>query len=161
MKKNKTFGLGVGMTSVIMIFVILCLVIIGTLLYMITYSDTVIVDKKANYSISYQMADNVAVDTLAIIDDKLGELYSKKIAFNGKGKCRSIMDEIDNIEIDYNKNNISYKVGLGENNYLDIVLKINVNNDKYVNDKNSYTILKWKKVSNVSKLEKDNLNVWK
>ena len=33
MKKNKTFGLGVGMTSVIMIFVILCLVIIGTLLY--------------------------------------------------------------------------------------------------------------------------------
>ncbi len=161
MKKNKTFGLGVGTTSVIMIFVILCLVIIGTLLYLITYSDTVIVDKKANYSISYQMADNVAVDTLAIIDDKLGELYSKKIAFNGNGKCRSIMDEIDNIEIDYNKNNISYKVGLGENNYLDIVIQINVNNDKYVDDKKSYTILKWKKVSNVSKIEKDNLNVWK
>lgn len=161
MKKNKTFGLGVGMTSVIMIFVILCLAIIGTLLYMITYSDTVIVDKKVNYSISYQMADNVAVDTLATIDNKLSELNSKQIAFNGNSKCRDIMDEIDNIEIDYNTNNISYKVGLGENNYLDIVLKINVNNDKYVNNKNSYSILKWKKVSNVSKMEKDNLNVWK
>lgn len=161
MKKNKTFGLGVGMTSVIMIFVILCLAIIGTLLYMITYSDTVIVDKKVNYSISYQMADNVAVDTLAFIDNKLNELNSKQIAFNGNSKCRDIMDEIDNIEIDYNTNNISYKVGLGENNYLDIVLKINVNNDKYVNNKNSYSILKWKKVSNVSKMEKDNLNVWK
>ena len=161
MKKNKTFGLGVGMTSVIMIFVILCLAIIGTLLYMITYSDTVIVDKKVNYSISYQMADNVAVDTLATIDNKLSELNSKQIAFNGNSKCRDIMDEIDNIEIDYNRNNITYKVGLGENNYLDIVIQINVNNDKYVDDKKSYTILKWKKVSNVSKMEKDNLNVWK
>ena len=107
------------------------------------------------------MADNVAVDTLATIDNKLSEFNSKQIAFNGNSKCRDIMDEIDNIEIDYNTNNISYKVGLGENNYLDIVLKINVNNDKYVNIKNSYTILKWKKISNMSKMEKDNLNVWK
>lgn len=161
MKKNKTFGLGVGMTSVIMIFVILCLAIIGTLLYMITYSDNVIINKKVNYSISYQMADNIAVDTLAEIDSKLGELYNKKIAFNGSEECSNIMDKIKNIEINYDKNNISYKVGLGESNYLDIVLQINVNKNKYVYKKNSYTILKWKKVTKASEIQNNNLNVWK
>ena len=161
MKKNKTFGLGVGMTSVIMIFVILCLAIIGTLLYMITYSDNAIIDKKISYSISYQMADNIATETLADIDDKLGELSDNKIGFNENEECIKIMNQIDNIVINYDKKNISYKVGLGENNYLDIVLKINVDKKDFVYEKNSYTILKWKKVTNISDIKNDNLNVWK
>lgn len=161
MKKNRMFGLGVGTTSVVMIFIVLCLTILGTMLYMMSKSDMVITDKKVNYAISYQMADSVAVDTLASIDNCLYEMSDGNIKFDGNDECKKLLDRIKNINIDYKEKNISYRVGLENNTFLDIVIKINTSNDDYVLKKNSYTIIRWKKVSSNVDIGKDTLNIWK
>lgn len=161
MKKNKMFGLGVGTTSVLMIFIVLCLTILGTLLYMITKSDMTITEKKANYSVKYQMAENVAVETLSSIDECLYELTYNRIKFGDSRECSDVLSKIKNVFIDYDNKTILYKVGLSDNMYFDVKLRVNTNTDGYVLKKNSYTIIKWKIDSKDLDLNKDNLNVWK
>lgn len=159
MKKNKVFGIGVGTTSVLMLFIVMCLVMLAILSYMIVKTDTGMVDKKANYSIRYQMADSVAVDTLAKIDEKLYEISDKKILFANEIECRDIMDTLDGISVDYTKKHIAYRVGLDDDSYLDVLLRINVKNN-LVNKKERYKILKWNMVTETKEIGNDTLNVW-
>ncbi len=159
MRKNKVFGVGVGTTSVLMLFVVICLIMLAILSYMIVKTDTDMVDKKASYSIRHQMADNVAVETLSKIDEKLYEISNKRIIFANEIECRDIMDTLDGVSIDYDKKQISYRVGLDDNCSLDVLILVNVQNNQ-VNKKDRYKILKWKTITETKEIGNDTLNVW-
>lgn len=159
MKKNKIFGLGVGTTSALMLFVVICLVMLAILSYMIVNTDTAIVEKKISYSIRYQMADNVAVETLAKVDDKLYEISQKRIAFANEIECRNIMDTLEGVSVDYKKQQISYRVGLDDNSSLMVLLQVNTHN-KLVSIKERYSIVKWQIVPESKEIGKNALNVW-
>ncbi len=159
MKKNKVFGIGVGTTSVLMLFVVICLIMLAILSYMIVKTDTDMIDKKANYSIRYQLADSVAVETLSKIDEKLYEISNKKILFVNEIECRNIMDTLDCVSVDYDKKQISYRVGLDNNSSLDVLLQVNVKNNQ-VNIKERYSVLKWKIITESKEIGNDTLNVW-
>ena len=122
LKRNNISGIGIGTTSVIMIFVVLCLSILATLLYTVTKSDEVVTDKKVGYATRYQLADNVAIETLAYIDEKLYELCEKNIPFYNYNSCRVILDSLENVSIDYKNKKIAYKVGLETNINLEVEL---------------------------------------
>lgn len=159
MKKNKFFGIGVGTTSVLMLFVVVSLTMLAILSYMIVITDTDMVDKKANYSIRYQMADSVAVETLSKIDEKLYEISNKRIVFANEIECREVMDTLDGVSIDYEKKQIAYRVGLDDNSSLDVLMQVNVKNN-LVNKKERYRILKWKIMTESKDIGNDTLNVW-
>lgn len=161
MKKNKIFGIGVGTTSVMLMFVIVCIMMLAIMSYMIVKTDTDVVDKKASYSIRYQMADSVAVETLAKIDEKLYEISRRNIDFSNINECRVYMDSLSGVNVDYNKQQLSYKVGLDDKTNLEVILQVNTTNNKKVRSKKRYSILRWKIVTESKDIGNDNLNVWK
>ena len=142
-----------------MLFVVVSLTMLAILSYMIVITDTDMVDKKANYSIRYQMADSVAVETLSKIDEKLYEISNKRIVFANEIECREVMDTLDGVSIDYEKKQIAYRVGLDDNSSLDVLMQINVKNN-LVNKKERYRILKWKIMTESKDMGNDTLNVW-
>ena len=160
MKKNKVYGLGIGTTSVILVFVIICLTILSALAYTIVKSDSDIIDKKMSYTIRYQMAENIAVDTLAKVDEKLYELSKKKIVFSDEYECKKVMNTLEGININYEKKQIAFNVGLDDDSTLEVLIKVNIYANNLINNKNRYNVLRWKMVTDFGEIGNDTLNIW-
>lgn len=75
MKKNNDFGVNVGSSSLLLIFVILCLVSFATLSIVSANADHNLTDKVQERSASYYSACNDAQIRLSNIDSALLEAY--------------------------------------------------------------------------------------
>ncbi len=73
--RNSSFGMGVGATSILMIFVLLCLVVFAMLSLVNANADKKLNDRLANRTKAYYAACDKAETLLEDLDGHLEELY--------------------------------------------------------------------------------------
>lgn len=76
MNKKKNFGVNIGSASILLIFVILCLVSFAVLSIVSANADNKLTQKVLDRSTAYYEACNNAEASLATVDDTLRNVYS-------------------------------------------------------------------------------------
>lgn len=79
-KKRNNFTLNIGTSSVLLIFIVLCLVSFAVLSLSSAVSDYRISQKVSSHTMDYYNACNEAEETLASVDNYLKELYESGIS---------------------------------------------------------------------------------
>ncbi len=82
MKSNNNIKVSVGVSSIIMIFVVLCLTTFGVLSYLSAQSDYKLTIKTLNSIKDYYVADSTAEEFLAEIDDYLYNAQGSTYQYN-------------------------------------------------------------------------------
>lgn len=77
--KKRTFGTGIGSSSILIIFVILCLVSFATLSIVSANADFKLSRKVADRTTAYYAACNQAEATLARLDQTLSSVYETSV----------------------------------------------------------------------------------
>lgn len=75
MKRKRDSFINVGFSSIIMVFIMICLVTFATLSVLTAHSDYQLSQKSANKTIAYYEADAAARSIMAAIDKELFSLY--------------------------------------------------------------------------------------
>lgn len=125
-EKGTDFGINIGSSSLIMIFVILCLVCFATLSIVSAVADRKLSKKVTDRSDVYYEACNLANEKLAQIDQSLSEIYketSSQIAYFEKAG-----------------NTIDFSIPVGEIHTLCVSLRITYPDSP---DKTYYEITSW------------------
>lgn len=168
MKKNKVYNLGIGTTSILIIFIVVCLTILSVLSYMVTNTDYKVTNTKKEYNMMYHESDSKAIDKMAKIDDVLYKIASKNMKFN-EVKAKMLLANIDGIEVDYSSNEISYDIHVRNNAYISVVLDVNIDKEfklpKIKKNKDDYNqkrleIKKWQLVNKSEEVEETIANLW-
>lgn len=168
MKKNKVYNLGIGTTSILIIFIVVCLTILSVLSYMVTNTDYKVTNTKKEYNMMYHEADSKAIDKMAQIDDVLYKIASKNMKFN-EVKAKMLLANIDGIEVDYSSNEISYDIHVRNNAYISVVLDVNIDKEfklpkikKNKDDSNQkrLEIKKWQLLNKSEEVEETIANLW-
>lgn len=102
MKNKNHYGINVGSSSILMIFVILCLVSFAALSIISANADYKLTDKIAVRTQAYYNACNEAEETLASLDYVLHEQYataaSKESYYASVGTNKSFVIQISDIQ---------------------------------------------------------------
>ena len=77
MKQKEGFRLGTGTSSILMIFVVLCLTVFGVLSFSTASADQRLTDKALDGVTAYYAADALAEEALAQIDACLAEAFAE------------------------------------------------------------------------------------
>lgn len=76
MSKNKQYGMNIGSSSILLIFIILCLVSFAALSLSSAVADQNLTQKAADKTSAYYEACNIAEQKLSKIDTTLSSLYA-------------------------------------------------------------------------------------
>lgn len=141
---KKITDFGVGASSIIMIFVVLCLTTFSLLSFSSAKSSLRLANKSKEYYTAFGAAELKANQTLSKIDDSLAKAQT---SFD-YGSEVSGLSSIDGVKVKFNGNNynVSYSVPILKDTYLNIELSVPANPSAY-----RYNIVKW----NTSSTEKD------
>lgn len=120
-EKQKDFSLNIGISSILFIFIILCLVSFATLSLASAVSDKKLSDRVLSNSEKYYNACNEAEDMLASFDATLAELYETGISrtgfFETVGKKKAFSVPVTDIQTLMVEIKINYPEGSGEHFY--------------------------------------------
>ena len=83
MKKNRASFINIGFSSIVMVFIMICLVTFATLSVLTAHSDYRLSQKMADKTTAYYKADAIARDMLELLDDQLFDIYLKDSSSNG------------------------------------------------------------------------------
>ncbi len=135
-KGRTTTSLGIGTTSILMVFVILILVTFSILSLSGAKTDQKLGDMTLKRMRDYYQAEDQAEKKLAQIDQKL---------FLAKGQSNFVntLSDIDGIEIVEEERLICYKEIMSDKQYLDIVIQLKWNAKKQIYQ---YNKIKWQTV---------------
>ena len=86
MKGNSGFQIGTGVTSILMIFVILCLTTFGILSYTSAKADLALTNKNADYISSFYDAYSEVNEKIAAIDEIMCKVEIKAYDLEKYGK---------------------------------------------------------------------------
>lgn len=75
MKKNKSSFINIGFSSIVMVFIMICLVTFATLSVLTAHSDYRLSQKMADKTTAYYHADAIARDMTEVIDNQLYNIY--------------------------------------------------------------------------------------
>lgn len=139
---KKIYGMNIGSSSILMIFVILCLVSFATLSIVSANADYMLSKKMADRNISYYEACNQAERSIATIDTTLQNLSETGISEDEYFK-----------QVGYD---ISYTITISNIQSLQIELKILYPNKE---EPSCYEITSWKVVTTGSLDYNENLPV--
>ncbi len=171
MKKNKVYNLGIGTTSILIIFIVVCLTILSILSYMVTNTDYKVTNTKKDYNMMYHVADGKAIDKMARIDEILYKIASKDMKFNDV-KAKMLLANIDGIEVDYSSNEISYDILVRNSAYINVVLDVNIDknfklprvkkdkNNKEKSKEKRLEIKKWQLINKSEEINETIANLW-
>lgn len=131
MNKKREFTMNIGLPSILLIFVILCLISFGVLSLVSANTDRKLSQKVLDRSTAYYEACNQAEEMLFAVDTRLHEAYSQS------HNCEEYISLI--ADIPYN-----YTYVISDIQYLDISLSF-----AYPESENDpfYQILSWKVVT--------------
>ena len=132
-KGRTTTSLGIGTTSILMVFVILILVTFSILSLSGAKTDQKLGDMTLKRMRDYYQAEDQAEKKLAQIDQKL---------FLAKGQSNFVntLSDIDGIEIVEEERLICYKEIMSDKQYLDIVIQLKWNAKEQIYQ---YNKIKW------------------
>ncbi len=75
MKKNKSSFINIGFSSIVMVFIMICLVTFATLSVLTAHSDYRLSQKMADKTTAYYKADAIARDMVEQLDNQLFEIH--------------------------------------------------------------------------------------
>lgn len=141
--KKSEIGVGIGSTSIIMVFVVLCLTTFGVLALVTVDGEYKLTQKTAESITHFYEADSQAEELLAQID---GVLVAANAEIQRQGDLRYIVKElcqIPTITLESSSQNqieVSYQIPVDERQKLAVRMQIN----PYEMSKESrYTLLEW------------------
>ncbi len=126
--KNTISGLGVGTSSILMIFVLLCLVVFAVLSFVSANADWKLNDKLAKRTSAYYEACEKAQDFLEEIDSRLDKLYMENPSMDQyTSACRSYLETIaghTSLESDSDRFSFYFTETLSDEQYLAVTISI-------------------------------------
>lgn len=134
MKKQRSSFINIGFSSIVMVFIMICLVTFATLSVLTAHSDYRLSQKMADKTDAYYQADATAREMLELIDTKLYDIYvlsSNVDAFyemiSTSDFTANTPDGVTNITTTATEEStvISYEVPVSEVQTLYVSLKIN------------------------------------
>lgn len=134
MKKNRASFINIGFSSIVMVFIMICLVTFATLSVLTAHSDYRLSQKMADKTTAYYKADAIARDMLELLDDQLFDIYLKDSSSNGFYEALAVTDffahapsDIQNITVEDLEDDIiiSYQVPISEVQTLHVSLQVN------------------------------------
>lgn len=147
-KKKYASGVNVGSSSILVTFVLLCLVTFAALAFVSANSDYTLSRQAAERTTDYYNANHIAEVFLLNIESQIrntiNNTSSEEEFYNSIEDTFSDNNSIS-VEIIDNENiQFSYNVAISDKQILDIVLATNYNSFK---NSDSVSILKWQTVS--------------
>lgn len=133
-KKSGHLGIPIGTSSLLMVFIVLCLSIFGAISYIAAYNDYRLSQKTAENVKAYYNADNLAEEKLSEIMAALSEEPTKE-AFQNWLQRNGITVEQEQGAIA-----ASYDILINENMKIAVTVKI-------LYDEKDYSISSWKTVN--------------
>lgn len=153
MKKTRSSFINIGFSSIVMVFIMICLVTFATLSVLTAHSDYKLSQKMANKTNAYYQADAVARDMLEAVDEKLYRIYllsSSVDAFYQLILATDFSTEIPEnvtdimVETTDEATILSYAVSISEVQTLHVSLKINY---PFAGSECFSTITRWQTVT--------------
>lgn len=138
MSKKNNFPMNIGLSSILLIFVVLCLVSFGVLSIASANADRKLSQKVLNRSIAYYNACNQAEDMLKDLDTQLHDAY---VSSQDVSTYLDYVSQLDTV----------YTYPISDLQELQVILDYSVPNDT---DGTLYKIKSWK-VINLENLEYD------
>ena len=127
-KKKQFFGMNIGSASMMLIFVILCLVSFAALSIVSANADRRLSRKIAERTSAYYEACNSAYESLAGIDKVLQEQFAASADadayFNTVGHCKSYAIPVNEVQTLYVEIEILYPESVDDNFYRVTTWKI-------------------------------------
>lgn len=166
MNKKKNTAMSIGFPSIIMVFIMICLVTFAALSLLTANSDYRLSQKMADKTSAYYEADALAQNVTYQIDQALASLYTEcndAASFYNSINTDFSINEIPEGVYDFSVNcenevpTISYKVIISDVQTLHVSLEVN-----YPKNESDcfFTIIQWQtKTSNIP-LESDHLNLF-
>lgn len=151
MKKKTQMGLGVGASSILLIFVLLCLTTFATLSLVSAQADARLSGKTAESVSAYYEADARAEELLAEID---GALQSVPVGEGYLQACVGLLAALDGVDVSQDEDglSVSYQVAAGENQQLQVTLEVPASG--------GYRLTGWKMVNTTQWQEEETMSLW-
>lgn len=130
MNKEKGFHIGTGVTSIIMIFVVLCLTTFAILSYSSANADYRISDESSNYIKKYYQIRNMATREVADINEVICEKYKET------DNVSEILEEVKTLGYTVEDTNIILSYDISEKQKYMVVLNIDTENKRVNVNKN-------------------------
>ena len=161
MKKTKSSFINIGFSSIVMVFIMICLVTFATLSVLTAHSDYLLSKKMADKTTAYYEADAVARDMLEILDNQLFNIHLEGSASDYFYETVAVTDfsayapsNIHNITLKNIEDDIiiSYEVPISEVQTLCVSLQINY---PFAESECFTTITRWQTVTENAPDESD------
>ena len=132
--KNKSSFINIGFSSIVMVFIMICLVTFATLSVLTAHSDYRLSQKMADKTTAYYKADAIARDMVELLDNQLFNIYLEGSSSDYFYEAVSTTDfsaaapsDIHNITLKNVENGtlLSYEVPISEVQTLHVTLQIN------------------------------------
>ena len=154
MKKNRSSFINIGFSSIVMVFIMICLVTFATLSVLTAHSDYRLSQKMAKKTENYYLADSTARRMAENVDYTLYELYTLASSVENFYELVASADFITTapeeirdiaLETDTDSAVLSYAVPISEVQTLHVSLKINY---PLSGSECFSTITRWQSVTN-------------
>jgi hypothetical protein len=131
--------LNIGMSSIVVIFIILCMTSFSTLSYVTAHNDYKLTQISVQHTTAYQTACNLAEEQLALLDDITTTAEQSQ---NFYKETARLCKETANISV--KNKTFSYEIDMNDTQKLSIsgILTANKNNDN-----THFTVKQWKVIS--------------
>lgn len=142
MSKRKYPTINIGSSSMLVVFIILCLITFSVLSVASANNDRKYSEKIANRTTAYYKAANKAEELLSQIDDKLKQIYEQYNA-DYLSQVPDVLTSIDGIDTS-NFPSVSFSIPINDTQTLSVSLLIQIPEKE---GDTFYTITSWQEIS--------------
>lgn len=142
MSKRKYPTINIGSSSMLVVFIILCLITFSVLSVASANNDRKYSEKIANRTTAYYKASNKAEELLSQIDDKLKQIYEQYNA-DYLSQVPDVLTSIDGIDTS-NFPSVSFSIPINDTQTLSVSLLIQIPEKE---SNTFYTITSWQEIS--------------
>lgn len=161
MNKKKDFSVSIGFSSIMMVFIMICLVTFAALSVLTANSDHRLSKKMADKTTAYYQADTIAKGVACQIDQALASLYAEcgdeTAYYSSISPERLVMDmpnKVQNVSVDLEQEMpvVSYQVTISDIQTLYVTLEIHYPKS---GEENFYEITGWQTKTDHTPVESD------
>lgn len=156
MKNKHQLPLGIGISSILSIFVILCLLTFAVLSFVSANADNKLVQKNTAHTKEVYEAENLANEQIARIDSILEATYQSSDSSNYLEQVQQNLTSLDGLSFP-SKDQVAYEIKVNEHQTLQVVLLLNSEVQK---GESFYQIETWKLANTQTWEADDNLPVY-
>lgn len=124
MKNKQEYRVGIGATSMLMIFIVLCLTTLAILALSSARTDYSMTERNVEISLSYYGAVNEAQEVIARVDAALLALRADSVDEEAYWKAVEALS-LDDVQLHHpNEEHLAFSVDAGNDSTVDVVLRV-------------------------------------